>query len=156
MVGIRKTRGTPQADEEFFESVANGQEPNSSGVKANSWEPDFSGACFPRQKGRPFWHSSKNSGTCLSPWPAFAAGRRLEIDSLPHVFVPGYGRRGLAGGSYSRALMRSVSHSGVSISVAVPNRAHAIARQLLDHLTCRYGGDGHIQSCRLKLPVPRG
>lgn len=32
MVGMRKTRGTPQADEELFESVANGQEPKSTGV----------------------------------------------------------------------------------------------------------------------------
>ena len=32
MVGIGKKRGTPQADEEFFESVENGQKPNSSGV----------------------------------------------------------------------------------------------------------------------------
>ena len=30
MVGMRKTRGTPQADEEFLESVQNGQEPDSS------------------------------------------------------------------------------------------------------------------------------
>ena len=32
MVGMRKTRGTAQADEEFLESVGNGQEPNSSGI----------------------------------------------------------------------------------------------------------------------------
>ena len=30
MVGMRKTRGTAQADEEFLESVGNGQEPDSS------------------------------------------------------------------------------------------------------------------------------
>jgi len=33
MLGMRKTRGTPQADEEFFESVENGQESNSFDVK---------------------------------------------------------------------------------------------------------------------------
>jgi len=32
MVGMRKTRGTPQADGEFLESVGNGQEPDASGV----------------------------------------------------------------------------------------------------------------------------
>jgi len=32
MVGMRKTRGIPQADEEFLESVASGQEPYSPGV----------------------------------------------------------------------------------------------------------------------------
>ncbi|MCZ6867004.1 MAG: hypothetical protein O7E55_06710, partial [Chloroflexi bacterium] len=32
MVGMRKTRGIPQADEEFLESVANGQEPTPPGV----------------------------------------------------------------------------------------------------------------------------
>ena len=30
LVGMSKTRGTPQADEEFLESVENGQKPNSS------------------------------------------------------------------------------------------------------------------------------
>jgi len=32
MVGMKKTRGIPQADEEFLDSVASGQEPYSPGV----------------------------------------------------------------------------------------------------------------------------